>query len=114
MRSIIPSLLLITLVALTTALSIDRASVTIETKTGDASERSKVDLASSLKQPLNLTQSSIIKLQAKVNLPTRRSLSLSPTSSQNSCPSVCATKSTRASPSQCWLNGTVTMRHSMQ
>lgn len=68
MRS--PSLLvplLLALITLSAAVSIERGFVNIEAKNGEVSDRFKVDLSSSLKQTINLTQSSQLILQAKVH-----------------------------------------------
>lgn len=82
--------LLFVLTTLSTAVSIDRGFVNIEAKTGDLSDRFKVDLSSSLKQTLNLTQSSQLLLQAKVFSHPYRSHSLMMHSGLNSFRSDCA------------------------
>lgn len=57
------SLLLIAgLIAACAAVDIEKGWITLETRTGENTERHKVDLSSTLKQVLNLTQSSIIKI----------------------------------------------------
>lgn len=77
-------ILLITLVALTACAAIEKGFVTIEARTGDASERFKVDLnGNALKQALNLTQSSLLVLQAKVTLTRCRFHSLTTISSRS-------------------------------
>lgn len=87
-------LLLLALLTLSACVSIERGWITIETKTGETSDRLKVDLNSSLKQVLNLTQSSLINLQAKVNPLSCRSPSLMEISNQSSSPSAFAIKFT--------------------
>lgn len=115
MRSSFLSLsLLLALIALSAAVSIDRGFVNIEAKTGDLSDRFKVDLSSSLKQTLNLTQSSQLVLQAKVPPIPFRSRSLRMRSSLSSSRSDCAMWLSRRSPSPSWLSGTTMMSPSGQ
>jgi hypothetical protein len=45
---------------------IEKGWVNLEVKTGDSSEDYKVDISSSLRETLNLTQSSLIKINSKV------------------------------------------------
>jgi hypothetical protein len=82
--------LLLALLTLSAAVTIERGWVNIEVKTGDSSDRFKVDLSSSLKQTLNLTQSSQLVLQAKVRARPRRSPSPRMHSFPSSSPSGCA------------------------
>lgn len=88
--SFLPIALLLALIALSAAVSIERGFVNIEAKTGELSDRFKVDLSSSLKQTLNLTQSSQLVLQAKVPPSPFRSHSLRMRSSLSSSRSDCA------------------------
>ena len=45
---------------------IEKGWVNLEVKTGESSEDYKVDISSSLRETLNLTQSSLIKINSKV------------------------------------------------
>jgi|LakMenE18May11ns_1017448.scaffolds.fasta_scaffold9197217_1 hypothetical protein len=67
MKYIILSLLaLICLQSTLKNVRIEKGWVSLEVKTGDSSEDYKVDITSSLRETLNLTQSSLIKINSKV------------------------------------------------
>lgn len=67
MKYIILSLLaLICLQSTLKNVRIEKGWVNLEVKTGDSSEDYKVDISSSLRETLNLTQSSLIKINSKV------------------------------------------------
>ena len=51
------------------AVDIEKGWITLETRTGESTERHKVDLSSTLKQVLNLTQSSVVRIESKVRSP---------------------------------------------
>lgn len=68
MKYIILSLLaLICLQSTLKNVRIEKGWVNLEVKTADSSEDYKVDISSSLRETLNLTQSSLIKINSKVH-----------------------------------------------
>ena len=89
---VISVLLFVILLQPNQAVTIEKGSIFLEPITGGESERLKVDIGSQLKQELNLTQSSRINIEAKVNFIPCRLPSASMTSVQSSSRSVCATQ----------------------